>query len=342
MAERTETFRPSPLCFLNSSRYINASSTASNVEYFASIFLPTTSIIGSICNLINIFVLSRIKSKSCFLRLLCFLAVFDTGVLLHGILHTIHFIRPLCSSQHGRAFLNVLFSESQNLFQPFYFMIRCGKWLTVAISLERFLGICFPLKFPAKYRKSRHFVIPVFLITVLDTLMLFYSNNTIFLHTIPFIIAPILILIGLNLKILFTLITMKDIAGSSKEKLLENALVLSSVVVVYLLSWMPTVIRFFYFEVFHAINDELRTILLTIAYCAIIFNSSINFFIYCLVGKSYRRHVKKAFTCSFTGITLTLRFILHHFVPQASSRRQGSLLRQQKKPTVPMFEYLCY
>ena len=110
---------------------------------------------------------------------------------------------------------------------------------------------------------------------------------------------------------------MKDYSGSSKEKVIESVLVLISVVVVYLFCWTPTVIRFLYFEVFKAISDEFGTILITVAYCAIIFNSSINFLIYCLVGKSYRRHVKKAFTCSFTGITLTLRIPIHHFVPQA-------------------------
>ena len=303
MAYLTDTFRPSPECLLSSSRYVNASSTASNVEYFASIFLPTTSIIGIICNLINIFVLSRIKYKSCFLRLLCFLAFFDTGILLSGILYTIPIIRLLFSSQHAQAF----FSIYQNVylfdtFNPFNFFILCGRRLTVAISLERFLGICYPLKFPAKYRKSRHLVIPVFFTAVLEKLMWFYSNNNIFLPTILFIIVPILILIVFNMAILFTLTNMKYIAGSSKEKVLESALVLISVVIIYLFCWTPTVIRLFYFSVFKASNDELWTILLTVAYFAVILNSSINFFIYCLVGKSYRRHVKKAFSCSFTGI----------------------------------------
>ena len=79
MDAHTETFRPSPMCLVNSSRHVNGSSTASYLDYFASIFLPTISVLGIIFNLINIFVLSRTKSKSCFLRLLCFLAVFDTG-----------------------------------------------------------------------------------------------------------------------------------------------------------------------------------------------------------------------------------------------------------------------
>ena len=311
MADRTAAFSSSSTCFINSSRHLNRSSTARNLEYFAIIFLPTTSVLGIICNLINIFVLSRIKTKSCFLRLLYFLAVFDTGVLLPGILHSIPIMRMLCSSQHGQAFFNIYHHNALfEVFNPFAFSIRCSRWLTVAISFERFLGISYPLKFPAKYRKSRHFVISVLLINIVDTVILYHSINKILFHTIPFIITPILVVMVLNFKILFTLITMEDITGSSKEKVLESALVLISVVIIYLFCWTPTIIRFFYFEVFKTINQEFKIILLTGGYCAIIFNSSINFFIYCLVGKRYRRHVKDAFTCSFTGRTLTFSILI--------------------------------
>ena len=194
-------------------------------------------------------------------------------------------------------------------------MIRGGRWTTVAISLERFLGIIYPLKFPAKYRKTSHFIVAVLIIAVLDSTKRFYSTNKIF-HGITFLIMPILTLVGLNLKILFTLFTMKDITGSSKENVLDSALVLISVVVIYLFCWTPTVVRFFYFEVFKSVDQELKNILLTIQDWTIIFNSSINFFIYCLVGKRYRGQVKKAFTCSSTSNTLTESLSINHPLPQ--------------------------
>ena len=59
-------------------------------------------------------------------------------------------------------------------------------------------------------------------------------------HTIHFITTPILTHVAINLKILFTLITMKDIAVSFKEKVLESNLILISVVVIYLFCWTAT------------------------------------------------------------------------------------------------------
>ena len=185
----------------------------------------------------------------------------------------------------------------------------------MAISLERFLGIIYPLKFPAKYRKSRHFIVAVLIVAILDVTKRFYSTNKIF-HGVTFLIMPILTLVGLNLKILFTLFTMKDITGSSKENVLDSALVLISVVVIYLICWTPTVVRFFYFAILKSVDQELKKILLTLQDWTIIFNSSINFFIYCLVGKRYRGHVKKAFTCCSTSNTQTQSFTIKYTLPQ--------------------------
>ena len=136
----------------------------------------------------------KTKSKSCFLRLLCFLAVFDTGALLDSILNSSYIIGALCGLLYGCDFLSTYLRFT--ILQPFDFVIRSGRWLTVAISMERFLGICYPLKFLAKYRKSWHFVIPVLLITVLDTLMLLHSPDRMSYDTIPFTILPIMIIVS--------------------------------------------------------------------------------------------------------------------------------------------------
>ena len=331
MTTYTELYIPSSECCPNSNRSVsvNESSTANHLKYFARIFLPVISGFGIVCNLINIYVLLRIKYKSCFLRLLCYLAVFDTVILLPGVIDNIYFNRTLCRQQHGRSLLSLLY-HIRNKLQPIELMVRFSKWFTVAISMERFLGISYPLKFPAKYRKSRHFVIPVLLITVLDTFMYVYTSNGIFLRAIPFIITPILIIFILNFKILNNLIAMKDITRSSNAKVLDSALILISVAIIFLFSWTPFVIYQFYFDIFKAIDDDFRTTLLIVGHCALIFNSSINFFIYCLVGKRYRQHVAEAFACSSTGSTRTLSILIHLFVPQVE-KRQGTPLTQQKK-----------
>ena len=110
---------------------------------------------------------------------------------------------------------------------------------------------------------------------------------------------------------------MKNIGSSSKERVLDSGLVLISVVVIFLFCWTPTIVFYFCFDVYKAVNNDFKYSINNISYCAIIFNSSSNFFIYCLVGKRYRQHVKEAFTCFSTGskyiyfqhpITLCLRY----------------------------------
>ena len=86
-------------CFPARSVYV--STTVRNIEKFASIFIPTMSVFGIICNILNIYVLSRFRIKTCFHRLLLFLAVFDMFTLF-------------CNFFFGGA-LNILQSELNDL-----------------------------------------------------------------------------------------------------------------------------------------------------------------------------------------------------------------------------------
>jgi len=47
--------------------------------------------------------------------------------------------------------------------------------MTVAISIERFLGICYPLHLPPKNRKSWFYIVPVIILSVLVNLPKFFE-----------------------------------------------------------------------------------------------------------------------------------------------------------------------
>ena len=54
----------------------------------------------------------------------------------------------------------------------------CGTiFMTVAISIERFLGICYPLHLPPQNRKAWYYVLPIFCLSVLVNLPKFFEGE---------------------------------------------------------------------------------------------------------------------------------------------------------------------
>ena len=284
-------------CFPARSIYV--STNVRNIEKFASIFIPTMSLFGIICNILNIYVLSRFRIKSCFHRLLCYLAVFDILILFFGPFGDTHVLNIFQSK------LNIL-CKTRN-FQLLiltmkkieYFMVHGSSWLTVGISLERFLGICYPLKYPVRLRKARYFLVPVVLMALLDTAILHYFFKDRFvLHTIPSHAFPILLIIFFNSNIFLALMKMKKQPGTHQENVTDGALILLGVVVAFTICWAPSLVKNIISEIFKTHQLEVIGVLEQVGYCTVIINSSMNFFIYCIVGKQYRQHFKAAFICS--------------------------------------------
>jgi len=112
------------------------------------------SAIGLLGNCLTLKVLSRPRLKDCFHRLLLCLAIFDTIFLVFG---SIKYIGAL--HKHDGVVSTILFPY---LTHPFTEIGMSGTiFLTVAITVERYLGICHPMDFPAYRRKPLHYLIPV-------------------------------------------------------------------------------------------------------------------------------------------------------------------------------------
>jgi len=125
-------------------------------------------LIGVLGNLCAVLVLARPKLRDCFHQLLIALAFFDTlYIICGGINYTF------------RAFEEDVPFESKSAYKvtyphlilPFLNVGLCGTiFMTVAISIERFLGICHPLHYPPHTRKSWFYIVPVSLVSVLVNL----------------------------------------------------------------------------------------------------------------------------------------------------------------------------
>lgn len=128
--------------------------------YFDGVFVSFFGIIGMFGNILTLCVLSRPKFKDCFHNLLLTLACFDSlYIMCGGISYSFRAFKA------GSHIFTVLFPY---LIYPLTYIGLTGSiFMTFAISVERFFGICYPLKFPPHTRKSWYYILPVVLLSVI-------------------------------------------------------------------------------------------------------------------------------------------------------------------------------
>jgi len=129
------------------------------------ILVSVIGLIGIIGNICAVLVLARPKLKDCFHQLLIALAFFDTlYIICGGINYTFRAFEEVVPFDSAYAYKITY----PHLILPFLNVGLCGTiFMTVAISIERFLGICHPLHYPPHTRKSWFYILPVLVISLL-------------------------------------------------------------------------------------------------------------------------------------------------------------------------------
>ena len=299
--------------------------------YFDGILVSVFSVIGIIANTLTIIVLKQAKFKSCFYQLLFALSCFDTLFIIFG----------------GINYANRAFDASNILFIILFpFLIHplthigmsCSIFMTLAISIERFLGICFPLKFPTQTRKAWFYIAPVTIISIGINIPRFFDAVLVWEEEFPYYVAtpfrtsepyirmyqtyfnisftaimPLLTMLYLNIRIIFKIRNVQIKRFRSKEKMQKEAnifYILLSVVSTFFILYCPRIVvdifEFLHIEEIISCNKKrghfqptkLINCLIHISHFTSIFNSSINFFIYSFVGKSFRREMFNLAGCS--------------------------------------------
>jgi len=140
--------------------------------YCGGVLVLTIGLIGILGDICSILVLSRPKLQDCFHQLLIALASFDIlYIVCGGVNYTLRAFE-FKSDVYTLAFPHFIY--------PFANIGMCGTiFMTVAISIERFLGICYPLHLPPHNRKSWFYIIPVTILAIIVNIPKFLESEVI-------------------------------------------------------------------------------------------------------------------------------------------------------------------
>ena len=109
--------------------------------FVANMLMPIVAFFGTFCNILNIIVLTRPKMQTSINYYLTTLAVCDTLYLLFAVSLTLqHHFEELESNTIYIIYQFLIGIPCTNLFS------NIGVWITVAFTIERYIGICHPMK----------------------------------------------------------------------------------------------------------------------------------------------------------------------------------------------------
>lgn len=296
-------------------------------------------LIGFVGNLLSLFVLSRPSLRDVFHQLLFALACFDIlYIVCGGINYT---FRGFNSESDVYTILLPYF------FHPFSHIAMAGTiFMTLAITIERYLGLCHPLLNPQS-RKAWFYVVPVVFVSTLLNVPKFMEINLKFgednkttgelvpgTENVPNVgpsnlrmspdyirgylmwtrlfttaVIPVTLLFFLNIMIIRDVLTSAKKVnrfGSARRqrKEINLSMVLLAIVFLFFLCHACRIILDIYefSNMDKLINCPIKHrtgfrppflmhALMYISHFATILNSSLNFFVYCLVGHTFRREL---------------------------------------------------
>ena len=144
--------------------------TVINFKYYCDgLLISVVGCLGLVGNLIAVVVLARPRLRDCFHQLLLALATFDIlYITFGGLKYTFAAFEAN----------NEAFTLSLPIIFPFTSItMNATIFMTMAISIERFLGICYPLHLPPHNRKSWFYILPVLLLSFLFNIPKFLEGK---------------------------------------------------------------------------------------------------------------------------------------------------------------------
>jgi len=300
MVAETSSYNSFEYCYLRGFFGI-----AEETFWLYGVVLITIGTIGLLGNIFIIGVLCRPKMrKSVFYNLLLALACFDSLYISTAVGGDAHLVFGcLLNTTIVVSLLSLL-----NIIETIFLV--GSIYMTVAISMERYLGICHPhLQFS---RRSLVFILPVILISFSFNFPMFLDHKFYFVNgklvgetqnleynteaynigaSILFLtILPLVALLFLNGSIIVAVQRSSNFQRTQNRSEQNTTNILFCIVIIFLILHIPRVfIAIFYRGSFRMLFSTERL--------ALIMNSSVNFIIYSLVGSNFRTELVEAFRC---------------------------------------------
>ena len=291
---------------------------------FWGILVPIIALVGIIGNTLTILVLWRREMKSTTIYFLRTLVITDMGIIFGGVLG-LSIIAITQSNPDMWRFNDIVYPH---IFTPTNYMVMTlqmiNVWVTVAVTVERYIAICHPFQSVKLLKKRNAFIIiaSVILVSILYNVprclayeissepcdygicysvissefgktQFFTDTYSIWLYLFIIYIFPFVILSVLNTLLIIELMKMRRrraITNERESSEMNMSVVLVLIVVVFIICQTPGLVSQFQFF------DTLTLLrFMCISNTLFILNSSVNFLIYTAVGKKFRKVLLKTF-----------------------------------------------